>query len=94
MNGCYENLSGGLTSEALTDFTGGISERFKLREDTPPDLFNIMLKAAFKGAMMSCHIEVGIMVVRVLNYYTVSINRCIIPWKMLEVLVFWLPLCI
>ncbi|KAK2145002.1 hypothetical protein LSH36_711g00022 [Paralvinella palmiformis] len=57
LNGCYENLSGGLTSEALTDFTGGISERFKLREDTPPDLFNIMLKATFKGAMMSCHIE-------------------------------------
>ncbi|KAK2154313.1 hypothetical protein LSH36_271g04040 [Paralvinella palmiformis] len=57
LNGCYENLSGGLTSEALTDFTGGISERYTLRDETPDDLFKTMHKAASKGAMMGCSID-------------------------------------
>ena len=65
LNGCYENLSGGLTSEALTDFTGGISERYTLRDETPDDLFKTMRKAASKGAMMGCSIDVSITVVKV-----------------------------
>ena len=58
LNGSYECLSGGLTSEALTDFTGGVVERFELREETPDNLFKNMLKAYNKGALMGCSINV------------------------------------
>ena len=58
LNGSYECLSGGLTSEALTDFTGGVVERFQLREETPDNLFKNMLKAYNKGALMGCSINV------------------------------------
>ena len=59
LNGSYECLSGGLTSEALTDFTGGVVERFQLRDETPDDLFKSMLRAFNKGALMGCSINVS-----------------------------------
>lgn len=55
--GTYENLSGGLTSEALTDFTGGICERYELREKTPEDLFKTLLRAHKRAALMGCSID-------------------------------------
>ncbi|ELU07534.1 hypothetical protein CAPTEDRAFT_167979 [Capitella teleta] len=55
--GCYESLSGGLTSEALTDFTGGIAEKFELRENAPEDLFKIMAKAHSKRNLLGCSID-------------------------------------
>ncbi|KAK2177398.1 hypothetical protein NP493_599g02062 [Ridgeia piscesae] len=57
LNGSYESLSGGLTSEALTDFTGGVVERFQLKEQTPDDLYKRMVKAFTKGALMGCSID-------------------------------------
>lgn len=55
--GNYESLSGGLTSEALTDFTGGVVERFGLRDDAPDDLFERMLKARKRMSLMGCSID-------------------------------------
>lgn len=57
LNGSYESLTGGLTIEALTDFTGGVAARHVLRDETPPDLFQIMLKAMNNGALMGCSID-------------------------------------
>lgn len=59
LNGSYESLSGGLTSEALTDFTGGMAERYELKSKAPRDLFQIMFKALRKGSLMGCSIDVS-----------------------------------
>jgi len=47
-------------SEALTDVTGGIVERFELGRKAPADLQNIMLKAFKKSSLMGCSIDVMI----------------------------------
>ena len=57
--GCYESLSGGLQAEALTDFTGGVCERFNFREELPSNMFKIMLKAHNRGALMGASIDVN-----------------------------------
>ena len=54
LNGCYEALNGGHTSEAMTDFTGGVVELVDLRGQAPRNLFQIMLKANSKGSLMGC----------------------------------------
>ena len=56
--GCYESLSGGLQAEALTDFTGGVCERYNFRDDLPSNMFKIMLRAHKRGALMGCSIDV------------------------------------
>ena len=63
LNGCYEALSGGLPSEALTDFTGGVVELFELRDQAPPNLFQIMLKANSRGSLMGCCVFVRIFLI-------------------------------
>lgn len=55
--GCYECLSGGLTSEAMTDFTGGVVERFELRDKAPEDLWPTMLHARKRLSLMGCSID-------------------------------------
>ena len=57
--GSYEALKGGATSEAMEDFTGGVTEMFDFRQGVHPSLFNIMLKAYERSSMMGCSIEVG-----------------------------------
>lgn len=57
--GCYESLSGGLQAEALTDFTGGVCERYNFRNELPSDMFAIMHRAARRGALMGCSIDVS-----------------------------------
>jgi len=57
MYGCYENLSGGMTKEAMVDFTGGCCEMYKLKgEGCPEDLFKMMDKAYQRKSMAGCSI--------------------------------------
>lgn len=60
MNGCYEALSGGSTSEGFEDFTGGIAESYELQKP-PPDLFYIIKKALDAGALLGCSIDVSLL---------------------------------
>jgi calpain len=57
--GSYQALDGGLTVEAMEDFTGGLAEQFDIGSDEcPKDLLNIMLKACERESLLSCSIEV------------------------------------
>jgi len=57
MNGSYENLKGGSSSEAMEDFSGGVTEMFDLTQN-PMNLFQIMVKAAERESMMGCSVDV------------------------------------
>ncbi|KAM6942171.1 calpain 2, (m/II) large subunit, like [Lycodopsis pacificus] len=57
LNGCYEALSGGSTTEGFEDFTGGIAEVHDL--NTPdPHLFHVIQKAQHRGSLMGCSIDI------------------------------------
>uniref|UniRef100_A0A667WFC8 Calpain 2, (m/II) large subunit b n=1 Tax=Myripristis murdjan TaxID=586833 RepID=A0A667WFC8_9TELE len=58
VNGCYEALSGGSTTEGFEDFTGGIAESFDLRRP-PSNMFQIISKALEAGALLGCSIDVS-----------------------------------
>ncbi|XP_066509206.1 calpain-2 catalytic subunit-like [Hoplias malabaricus] len=57
VNGCYEALSGGSTSEGFEDFTGGIAESYELRK-APSNMFQIIQKALEAGALLGCSIDI------------------------------------
>uniref|UniRef100_A0A3P8X0X2 Calpain 2, (m/II) large subunit b n=1 Tax=Cynoglossus semilaevis TaxID=244447 RepID=A0A3P8X0X2_CYNSE len=57
VNGCYEALSGGSTTEGFEDFTGGIAENFDLQHP-PSNLFYIIKKALDAGALLGCSIDI------------------------------------
>ncbi|XP_017296824.1 calpain 2, (m/II) large subunit b [Kryptolebias marmoratus] len=57
VNGCYEALSGGSTTEGFEDFTGGIAENFDLQRP-PSNLFQIIKKALDAGALLGCSIDI------------------------------------
>ncbi|XP_055365826.1 calpain-2 catalytic subunit-like isoform X2 [Betta splendens] len=57
LNGSYEALSGGTTTEGFEDFTGGIAEVHELR-NPGPHLFHIIEKALSRGSLMGCSIDI------------------------------------
>ncbi|KAK7813162.1 hypothetical protein U0070_005067 [Myodes glareolus] len=58
VNGSYEALSGGCTSEAFEDFTGGVTEWYDLHK-APSDLYQIILKALDRGSLLGCSIDIS-----------------------------------
>ncbi|XP_065115848.1 calpain-2 catalytic subunit-like [Paramisgurnus dabryanus] len=56
LNGSYEALNGGLSTEGFEDFTGGIAEIYKLSE-APQHLFKIIQKALGLGSLLGCSID-------------------------------------
>ncbi|XP_016890664.1 calpain-2 catalytic subunit-like isoform X2 [Cynoglossus semilaevis] len=57
VNGSYEALSGGSTTEGFEDFTGGIAEMHDLARPDP-HLFHILKKALDRGSLMGCSIDI------------------------------------
>ncbi|KAJ8248613.1 hypothetical protein GJAV_G00243870 [Gymnothorax javanicus] len=57
VNGCYEALSGGSTTEGFEDFTGGLAENYELRK-APSNIFQIIKKALDSGALLGCSIDI------------------------------------
>ncbi|RXN23445.1 calpain-2 catalytic subunit-like protein [Labeo rohita] len=57
VNGCYEALSGGTTTEGFEDFTGGIAEVHELAK-AGPNLFKVIQKALSWGSLLGCSIDV------------------------------------
>ena len=58
LNGSYSALKGGSASEAMEDFTGGVSELIELHEPHK-NVFDLIKKSISKMCMLSCAIEVS-----------------------------------
>ncbi|XP_035675202.1 calpain-2 catalytic subunit-like isoform X1 [Branchiostoma floridae] len=53
VHGSYEALEGGHTSDALVDFTGGVTETYMLDpNNVPPKFYQILKKAHDRGSLM------------------------------------------
>uniref|UniRef100_A0A8C7LEJ0 Calpain-2 catalytic subunit n=1 Tax=Oncorhynchus kisutch TaxID=8019 RepID=A0A8C7LEJ0_ONCKI len=81
LNGCYEALSGGSTTEGFEDFTGGIAEVHELR-NAGPKLFKIIRKALSRGFLLGCSVDGS----RLLSDspYSLQLVRVRNPWGQVE----------
>ena len=62
MNGCYEFLNGGLTTDALIDLSGGVEESFEVNRMQKNDhdrFWRLMTKAHKFNSMIGCHMIVN-----------------------------------
>lgn len=87
LNGCYEALEGGNTTEALIDFTGGVSEPLRLdggalsaRSHQRRALFQTLAKAHEHKALITCSIRVRLLGPpdqrgRTLRFFSLSAGR-------------------
>lgn len=69
LHGSYEALKGGNTTEAMEDFTGGVTEFYEMKE-APKELYKIMKKALDRGSLMGCSIDVSQLFLRKCNRIT------------------------
>ncbi|XP_031623149.1 calpain-A-like [Contarinia nasturtii] len=61
LNGSYKALIGGSTCEAMEDFTGDVTEIYKLEEAHSNLFFNILLKGHERDSMMACSIDPSVL---------------------------------
>ncbi|XP_072885084.1 calpain-8-like [Hemitrygon akajei] len=59
LNGSYSSLRGGLGSEAMEDFTGGIAVTIEMHSTNPRELWHLLKRALHKQTMISCSITVN-----------------------------------
>ncbi|CAD6191949.1 unnamed protein product [Caenorhabditis auriculariae] len=55
--GSYESLEGGTTTEALEDFTGGLTEFFDLRKADKATILATMVRGMQMGSLFGCSID-------------------------------------
>jgi len=101
LHGSYESLKGGSTSEAMEDFTGGVTEMFDMKQNVPANLFQIMMKAHERNSLMGCSIDVSLFLdQKLITYHYSSLITLVITWLIifslshvvLVILIGWLSL--
>lgn len=53
LHGSYEAVEGGITMDALVDLTGGLAERYDVKE-YDPTIYHLILHAHRSGAFIAC----------------------------------------
>ncbi|XP_051900018.1 calpain-9-like [Pristis pectinata] len=59
MHGSYSSLQGGMVSEAMEDFTGGIAFTIEMNSTKPKELWHLVKHGLNKQTMISCSIMVN-----------------------------------
>uniref|UniRef100_A0A8B9G804 Calpain-1 catalytic subunit n=1 Tax=Amazona collaria TaxID=241587 RepID=A0A8B9G804_9PSIT len=91
LNGCYESLSGGSTTEGFEDFTGGVAEMYDLKRP-PRNMGHIIRKALERGSLLGCSIDVTVTFKKLVKGHAYSVTafrdeqliRIRNPWGQVE----------